>query len=33
LEYILERAEVLKEIAHRICTERIAYYDRMSKSE
>ena len=33
LEYMIERAEVLKDITYRICKEQIAYYDLMSKGE
>ncbi len=33
LEYIIERTEMLKEIAHRICRERIEYFEILSHSE
>ena len=33
LKYMIERAEILKEITGRICKERIDYYDMMAKNE
>ena len=33
LKYMIERAEVLKEITYRICKDRIEYYDILAKKE